>query len=38
MEEHMERTKRRGLVYKEIDPECLKWRPFAVVAVSGGGS
>ncbi|KAL1139255.1 hypothetical protein AAG570_006241, partial [Ranatra chinensis] len=28
IEEHKERSKRRGLVYKEIDPECLKWTPF----------
>ncbi|KAG8226857.1 hypothetical protein J437_LFUL004098 [Ladona fulva] len=29
IEEYVERMKRRGSVYKEIDPLCLKWTPFA---------
>lgn len=29
IEEYVERMKRRGSVYKEIDPVCLKWTPFA---------
>ncbi|KAL2712082.1 Histone acetyltransferase MYST2 [Vespula squamosa] len=28
IDDYKERVKRRGLVYKEIDPECLKWNPF----------
>ncbi|XP_058790061.1 histone acetyltransferase KAT7 [Phymastichus coffea] len=28
IDDYKERVKRRGGVYKEIDPECLKWSPF----------
>lgn len=28
IDDYKERVKRRGPVYKEIDPECLKWNPF----------
>ncbi|XP_043487784.1 histone acetyltransferase KAT7 isoform X4 [Polistes fuscatus] len=28
IDDYKERMKRRGLLYKEIDPECLKWNPF----------
>ena len=28
IDDYKERVKRRGAVYKEIDPECLKWSPF----------
>ncbi|XP_039284815.1 histone acetyltransferase KAT7 [Nilaparvata lugens] len=28
IEEYVERSKKRGLVYKEIDPSCLRWTPF----------
>lgn len=28
IEEYIERSKRRGVTYKEIDPNCLKWTPF----------
>lgn len=28
IDEYIERTKRRGPSYKEIDPSCLKWTPF----------
>ncbi|XP_043275175.1 histone acetyltransferase KAT7 isoform X2 [Venturia canescens] len=28
IDDYKERVKRRGAVYKEIDPECLKWNPF----------
>lgn len=28
VDDYKERVKRRGPVYKEIDPECLKWNPF----------
>ncbi|XP_076296658.1 lysine acetyltransferase chameau isoform X4 [Lasioglossum baleicum] len=28
IDDYKERVKRRGPVYREIDPECLKWNPF----------
>lgn len=28
IDDYKDRVKRRGPVYKEIDPECLKWNPF----------
>ncbi|XP_034948234.1 histone acetyltransferase KAT7 [Chelonus insularis] len=28
IDDYKERVKRRGPLYKEIDPECLKWNPF----------
>ncbi|KAF7994571.1 hypothetical protein HCN44_004043 [Aphidius gifuensis] len=28
IDDYKERVKRRGPVYKEIDPDCLKWNPF----------
>uniref|UniRef100_A0A1B6GDK3 Histone acetyltransferase n=1 Tax=Cuerna arida TaxID=1464854 RepID=A0A1B6GDK3_9HEMI len=28
IDEYIERTKRRGPSYKEIDPSCLRWTPF----------
>ncbi|XP_075224024.1 lysine acetyltransferase chameau isoform X2 [Lycorma delicatula] len=35
IDEYIERTKRRGLTYKEIDPSCLKWTPFVAPPPSG---
>ncbi|XP_073978907.1 lysine acetyltransferase chameau isoform X2 [Rhodnius prolixus] len=28
IDEYVDRSKRRGVSYKEIDPECLKWSPY----------
>ncbi|KAF4518831.1 hypothetical protein B566_EDAN008160 [Ephemera danica] len=29
IDEYVDRAKRRGSVYKEIDPSCLRWTPHA---------
>ncbi|RZF44453.1 hypothetical protein LSTR_LSTR002226 [Laodelphax striatellus] len=34
IEEYVERSKKRGLVYKEIDPSCLRWTPFVAPSPS----
>ncbi|KAJ9582173.1 hypothetical protein L9F63_003515, partial [Diploptera punctata] len=35
IDEYVERMKKRGTMYKEIDPEFLKWTPFVAPATTG---